>query len=362
MAASNDEIEYEYPSVIRIYKNGHVERLRDTDFVPAGTDPQTGVSSKDVNNIVPETVSTSFNFSISVCSMQMAASNDEIEYEYPSVIRIYKNGHVERLRDTDFVPAGTDPQTGVSSKDVNNIVPETGVYVRIYLPNLSNKTKKIPVVVYCHGGVSVHYRLAPEHSIPIAYDDSWAALQWVISHSNGDGPEEWLNNYADFGRLFLSGDSAGANIAHNLAMRIGNSELGQNVKISGIALVHPYFWGSNIIGSDAVDPNTKLLQDRLWPTICPSNPDNDDPRNNPMAEGGPGLTGLGCKRVLVCVAEKDFLKLVGLVYFEALGRSGWKGVVELVETEGEGHAFHLYDLQCDKAKELMTRMAAFFNN
>lgn len=319
----------------------------------------------------------------------MAASNDEIEYEYPSVIRIYKNGHVERLRDTDFVPAGTDPQTGASSKDVTNIVPGTEVYVRIYLPNLTNKNKKIPLVVYFHGGgfvvstpasatyhnylnvlaaetqviaVSVHYRLAPENSIPIAYDDSWAALQWVISHSNGNGPYDWLNNYADFGRLFLSGDSAGANIAHNLAMRIGNSELGQNVNISGIALVHPYFWGSNIIGLEAVDPNTKLLQDRLWPTICPSNPDNDDPRNNPIADGGPGLTGLGCKRVLVCVAEKDFLKHVGLVYFEALGRSGWKGAVELVKTEGKGHAFHLYDLQCVKAKELMTRVAAFFNN
>lgn len=320
----------------------------------------------------------------------MASTNNEIEYEFLPFIRVYKNGHIERLMGTDSIPAGTDPQTGVSSKDVTNIVPETEVYVRIFLPNLSNKSKKIPILFYIHGGgfvlstpsfpiyhnylntlvaesqviaVSVHYRRPPEQPLPVAYEDSWAALQWVISHSKGDGPEEWLNDYADFGRIFLSGESAGANIVHNLAITIGNSELdlGLNVNILGVALVHPYFWGSDPIGSEAVDLDRKASVDRLWPFVCPSNPDNDDPRANPLAEGGPGLRGLGCRRVLVCVAEKDILKDRGWLYFQALGRSGWMSVVEIHETEEEDHAFHLHDLQCEKAKELISRMAAFFN-
>ena len=29
--------------------------------------------------------------------------------------------------------------------------------------------------------ISVEYRLAPEHSLPIAYEDSWAAFHWVTS-------------------------------------------------------------------------------------------------------------------------------------------------------------------------------------
>ncbi|KAL2504210.1 putative carboxylesterase [Abeliophyllum distichum] len=82
----------------------------------------------------------------------MASSNNEIEYEFLPLIRVYKNGHVERLIGTDSIPAGTDSQTGVSSKDVTNIIPETEVYVRIYLPNLRNKNKKIPLLVYVHGG------------------------------------------------------------------------------------------------------------------------------------------------------------------------------------------------------------------
>ncbi|GAV57734.1 Abhydrolase_3 domain-containing protein [Cephalotus follicularis] len=38
--------------------------------------------------------------------------------------------------------------------------------------------------------ISVDYRRAPEHAVPIAYDDSWTALKCVASHSNGSGNED----------------------------------------------------------------------------------------------------------------------------------------------------------------------------
>lgn len=62
------------------------------------------------------------------------------------------------------------------------------------------------------------------------------------------------------------------------------------------------------------------------------------------------------------MAEKDVLRDKGWVYYEALGQSGWMGAVEIMETEGEDHGFHLYDLGCDtdKAKDLITRLTAFF--
>ncbi|KAK2996153.1 hypothetical protein RJ639_029540 [Escallonia herrerae] len=67
--------------------------------------------------------------------------------------------------------------------------------------------------------------------------------------------------------------------------------------------------------------------------------------------------GLGCSRVLVSVAEKDLLRDRGRMYYEALGRSGWMGVAEIHETEGADHGFHLYNLDSEKAKDLIRRQA-----
>uniref|UniRef100_A0A2P2NZL5 Uncharacterized protein MANES_18G032900 n=1 Tax=Rhizophora mucronata TaxID=61149 RepID=A0A2P2NZL5_RHIMU len=319
--------------------------------------------------------------------METIPTEKELAYELPGGLRAYKDGRVERLRENDFVPASSDPFTGVSSKDVT-IIPESNVSARLYLPKLGNPTQKLPLLVYFHGGafclssaftnkyhsyvaklvseakvvaVSVDYRKAPEHPIPAAYEDSWAALQWVVSHRKGDGPESWLNDHADFGRVFLGGASAGANIVHNLAMAAGNPESGPSIGLLGVALEHPYFWGSGLTGSEAADPDRKASADSLWPFICPSNPDNDDPRVNPVAMGAPSLAGLGCERVLVCVAEKDVFRRRGWLYYEALSGSGWMGVAEIAETEAEDHGFHLNDLESEKANDLVKRIAAFLN-
>ncbi|KAJ6675782.1 CARBOXYLESTERASE 2-RELATED [Salix viminalis] len=321
----------------------------------------------------------------------MEPSKQEVVFELPMTLRVHKDGNVERLVPTDFIPPSTDPTTGVSSKDIV-VVPESSITARLFLPKITDPNKKLAVLVYFHGGafvintpfitpfhkhvttlvseasvvaVSVDYRKAPEHPIPAAYEDSMAALKWVASHSKGDGPEPWLNNHADFHRVFLGGDSSGANIAHNLAMAAGNPETGLDIGLLGIALVHPYFWGSVRIGSEAGYPDDKFLVnrgyvDRVWPFICPSNPDNDDPRVNPVAGGAPSLAGLGCKRVLVCVAEHDVLKDRGRLYYEALSRSGWMGVAEIFETQGEHHGFHCYYLEREKSKELTRRLAAFY--
>ena len=37
------------------------------------------------------------------------------------------------------------------------------------------------------------------------------------------------------------------------------------------------------------------------------------------------------------------------------------GVVEIEETEGEDHGFHLNDLKCEKARDLIKHLADFFN-
>ncbi|KAI3439708.1 Abhydrolase_3 domain-containing protein [Psidium guajava] len=326
------------------------------------------------------------------------SSKSEVAFERFPMIRVYKDGRVERFFGTDVVPPSTDTEAGVSSRDVTITVTTTAtaatsgppshtVSARLFLPKLT-EPQKLPLLIYFHGGgffasspfaainhgylnalvaeakvvaVSVNYRKAPEHPIPAAYEDSWAAIQWAASHCDGDGPEAWLNDHADFGKVFLAGESSGANIAHNMATAAGNPELGLNIRLLGVALVQPFFWGSKPIGSEDLPPNRKADMDWLWPFVCPSKPDNDEPWINPVADGAPSLAGLGCGRVLVCVAEKDILRDRGWLYYEALGRSGWMGVVEIMETEGEGHGFHLFDRGSEKTKDLIRRLADFFN-
>jgi acetyl esterase len=86
-----------------------------------------------------------------------------------------------------------------------------------------------PVVIYCHGGgwctgspdtvrrlttrlavaghvvVSVDYALAPEHPFPAGLLDVLAALRWVVASAD--------EHEGDASRIFLAGDSAGANLA-----------------------------------------------------------------------------------------------------------------------------------------------------
>lgn len=164
-------------------------------------------------------------------------------------VRIHEDGSVERFPLT-LVPPSMDPANPVLSKDIT-ISHEPDVSGRLYLPNNPPpSSSKLPVLIYIHGGgffmestkstlyhsyltnlaaearaviVSVEYRLAPESPLPGPYDDSWAAIEWVGSHSNGLGPEEWLNDHADLARVFVAGDSAGGNAAHHMGLRVGVS-------------------------------------------------------------------------------------------------------------------------------------------
>ncbi|PIA46442.1 hypothetical protein AQUCO_01500171v1 [Aquilegia coerulea] len=302
-------------------------------------------------------------------------------FDFPPFVRVYKDGHTERIHKTEFIPPSFDPSTGVSSKDVV-INPETGLSARLYLPKVEKDSQnKFPLLIYIHGGgfciesafsptyhkylnslvaeanvvaVSVEYRKAPEHSLPIAYDDSWASLQWVTFQSND---EEWLKNYVDFNKLFLAGDSAGANIAHNVAIRAGCEDL-NGLKINGLVLVHPLFTGIEPIGAEVTNLN-HLRAGKLWSVVCPSSTGSDDPFINPTKD--PNLSRLGCKRVLVFVAERDQLRDRGWLYYEKLKESGWNGVVEFMEAKGEKHVFHLINPTSENAGDLMKRVVSFLN-
>ncbi|KAL3328815.1 hypothetical protein AABB24_036103 [Solanum stoloniferum] len=324
----------------------------------------------------------------------MANSNDnnnEVVTQMDCWYRIYKNGRVERLYDinnllTYVPPSLEDPQTGVSSKDVT-ISPH--VSARLYLPkNTNNSTQKLPIFVYYHGGalvlgsaffnayqrylnvlvsesnaiaISVEYRLAPEHDVTTIYEDAWTALQWVASHASekkftSGNEDPWVKNYGDFSRLSVIGDSAGGNIVYHMAMRAGREGgVNEKVAINGSIYVCPYL----LVPLENIEQNVSY---KNWIIISsPSEAGLHSPLINPLAENGPSLSQLGCSRMLLCFAEKDeyIPKEIGVRFVEGVKKSGWKGDLELIEVEDEGHCFQLAYPETEKSQNLIKRFAAF---
>lgn len=309
----------------------------------------------------------------------------ELHYEFPGGLRYFKSGRVERLDGTTVAPTGTDPTTGVTSKDAT-INRSTGLSARLYLPAGINPDQKIPIVLFIHGGafiihtagspvyhrycnllsanaksvvVSVSYRLAPEHRVPVAYEDTWEALEWIVLNCKS-GPEPWLVEHGDLTRIVLAGDSAGGNIAHSIAVRFGEEGLDGCPKLKGVLLMNPYFWGKDRIGNENTDPGLLAWMEETWNFLCGGKYDLNHPFVHPM--GSPEVwSKLGCERVMVTVAELDLFADRGRAYVEALKKSGWNGEVELYETLGEEHVYFLTKFDGEKALKEMEAVVKFIN-
>ncbi|PSS33136.1 Carboxylesterase [Actinidia chinensis var. chinensis] len=215
---------------------------------------------------------------------------------------------ITRLYELPRTPASPDPSSSLLflSKDVP-LNPQHNTSVRILLPrqaldNSSPTKKKLPVIVYFHGGgfiflhadssifhdfcvdlavqaramiVSVDYRLAPEHRLPAAYDDGVDALHWIRTSD-----DEWLRDFADLSNCFLMGSSAGGNIAYHAGLRAAAAvdDLAP-LKIQGMVLHQPYFGGSDRTPSEmrlVDDPLLPLfLNDLMWELSLPIGADRD---------------------------------------------------------------------------------------
>jgi acetyl esterase len=130
-----------------------------------------------------------------------------------------------------------------------------------------------------HSGLlvaAVEYRLAPEHPYPAGLDDCHAAWTWLVDHSARLG----LTN----ARWALAGDSAGANLAIGLALRLRGAPHAP----AALALVYPFlhpgcdtgsalrlaegpglsrdamlwFW-ENYLGPERQGPETEILRQDL---------------------------------------------------------------------------------------------------
>ena len=198
---------------------------------------------------------------------------------------------------------------------------------------------ELPAVV-----LSVQYRLAPEHCLPAAVEDAATFFSWLRAQASpGAGAEPWLAEAADFSRTFVSGVSAGANLAHHVVVRIAAGQIvpGPAVRVAGYVLFSAFFGSVERVASEAAPPPEVSLTvettDKFWRLALPVGATRDHPLANPVAPGGASLETLPLPPALVVAPGRDVLRGHMLRYAAKLEEMG--KAVELAEFPGERHGF-----------------------
>ena len=154
---------------------------------------------------------------------------------------------------------------------IDHVIDETtGVSVRVHRP--VGVEGRLPCVYWIHGGgyvggsnlgddvrfdrwcpalrcvgVSVDYRLAPEHPYPTPLDDCYSGLAWVFAHADELG--------VDASRIGIGGASAGGGLAAGLALLARDrGELPMKFQL----LIYP------MIDDRQVTPSSTWI-DPIWP-------------------------------------------------------------------------------------------------
>ncbi|CAN1181394.1 Probable carboxylesterase 6 [Linum perenne] len=305
--------------------------------------------------------------------------------EIPGLIKVYSDGHVDRPQIVPCVPATSFPpglnNNLLTSRDILLDNFTNTFWARFYLPNLNTHptNTKLPLILYFHGGgfcvgspswtcyhhflarlavnagcliMSVNYRLAPENPLPAAYDDGVKALLWRC----------------DFSRVFIAGDSAGANIAYNVLDRLGSSRADEVLKplgVRGMVLIQPFIGGqartefekknqaAEWARSSAL---TLSASDTYWRLALPRGSNRDHMWCNPLAKG---MTAEVKRRtaVIVFVAEEDVLRDRNLEFGGAFGKRA-----EVVVHGGVGHAFQVLgksDVAYNRTMEMISQIKTF---
>nr|KYP42265.1 putative gibberellin receptor GID1L3 [Cajanus cajan] len=290
------------------------------------------------------------------------------------------NGTVNR-RLMNFLDRKTHPNkapiNAVSVQDVT-VDATRNLWFRLFTPAAA--AAGLPVVIFFHGGgfaflspdsfvydafcrrlcrrvpavvVSVNYRHTPEHRWPSQYDDGEDVLKF-LAENPGVLPEN-----ADVSKCFLAGDSAGANIAHHVAVRVGKSGL-RGIRVVGLVSIQPWFGGEGGTAAeerlDAVPIVSVARTDWLWKAFLPAGSDRDHGAVNVCGPNSEDLSGLDYPETVVFVGGFDPLQDWQKRYYEWLKNCGKKA--ELIEYPTMIHAFYLFP-ELPESSEFISQVKDF---
>jgi acetyl esterase len=240
---------------------------------------------------------------------------------------------------------------------------EDGYDIPIRIYTTSTMGADLPVLYYIHGGgffaghsgvveesvklivekfdipvVSVDYRWAPEHPFPIGHHDVLSVYQWITENAG--------SFHGDKKKIFVSGDSAGGNLAQYCSTKAYEDKL---IPVKGQLLLYStlnmasveddYFHWSldqyemskkhkaaiktslGMLGNMGTGLNRVLGVEDAHNDYL--NPYSRDPKHNPAT--------------FIAVGEHDYLKVENLAYAAKLNAAGIK--TKTLVYKGMGHAF-----------------------
>lgn len=315
-------------------------------------------------------------------------------FEFPGGFQLFSDGSYKHLDHEVITASSSSTETscdGYKFKDViiDSLKPITA---RMFLPDVPESVvhQQLPLLVHFHGGAfcfgtttwtvyhtflgnlsvlskaiifSVDYRLAPDHKLPVAFDDCYASLEWLITSKNRGGgdssDQQWLQR-ADLSRVFLLGDSAGANIVHQVATRAIQDEA-FNVQIKGLLSIHPLFGSENKNESEMADDGPASFSaaiDMLWKLSLPDGENHDYYGCNFESKQLSANEWNQFPEILVFVAGMNVYKERGVKYAEFLQENGVPKV-KLIEAKDEEHVFFLFNPESEATRLIQKQITDF---
>ncbi|CAL5066960.1 unnamed protein product [Urochloa decumbens] len=341
------------------------------------------------------------------CCAAATPANDVVE-DLLGFLRVLSDGTIVRSPAEPVFCPDTFPDSHPSVEWKEAVYDKAkNLRVRMYKPSAAaapaGNAKKLPVLVHFHGGgfclgsctwgnvhafclrlaadagavvLSAGYRLAPEHRLPAAFDDGAAFMRWLRDQSasagagaDADDAASWLADAADFGRVFVTGDSAGGTIAHHLAVRAASGSAAPEPEpagafaVRGYVLLMPFFGGVRRTASEAECPAAAFpnldLVDQFWRLSLPAGATRDHPVANPFGPESPDLGLVDLPPVLVVAGGLDLIRDRTVGYAERLAAMGKP--VELAEFAGKAHGFYLHEPGSEATGELIQAVARFID-
>ncbi|CAN0891038.1 Probable carboxylesterase 18 [Linum grandiflorum] len=283
-------------------------------------------------------------------------------------------------------PAGISK--GVASTDIT-VDPHRNLWFRLYSPTTTTAAASpLPLIFFFHGGgfvlmaadskpyddfcrrlaakipavvASVNYRLAPEHRWPSQYDDGLDVLKFVDENSVDKILEKArVSCKVDLKRCHVAGDSAGGNLAHNVALMARTHRSFSKLKLVGNISIQPFFGGEERIASELALPDAPFITtertDWMWKQFLPEGSNRDHPAVHVFS--GEDISNVeGFPATVVFVGGYDPMKDWQKKYYEWLKRSGKDA--KLVEYENAIHTFYAYpelpesDLFVDEVRQFV---------